>query len=110
MQRRIAQSHFACDVYLFAHPVSKQLVCTSESFLIQICICFRSSNPCAQMTTQVGRTRTNAFAPLIDNEIAKGSQSVLARKFGQLPSQKHYGVSSLIRVDQLASAERVPAP
>src|SRR5437870_4027678 len=72
-----------------------------EPFLIQTRTRFRSSHPCAQKTTQVGRTRTNAFSPLIDNEIAKGSQSVLARKFGQLPSQKYYGVSLLIRVDQL---------
>src|SRR6266566_1752759 len=45
MQRRIAQSHFACDVYLVAHPVSKQLVCTSESLLIQMGNCCRSSHP-----------------------------------------------------------------
>jgi hypothetical protein len=94
----------------YMHPVSKQLVCASEPLLIQTRICFRGSHPCAQMTTQVGRIRVHVFAPLVYNEIAKGSQGVLARNFSLFPSQKHYGVSSLIRVDQLPSAERTPTP
>src|SRR6266550_4873200 len=110
MQRRIAQSHFACDVYLVAHPVSKQLVCTSESLLVQMGNCCRSSHPCAQMTTQVGRTRTNVFAPLFLQRNRQRFTKHSCEEVWPAPPQKYYGVSLLIRVDQLPSAERTPTP
>jgi hypothetical protein len=73
-------------------------------------ICFRGSGPLCADDNAEGRVRAHVLSPLVYNEIAKGFQSVLARTFGCSPRQKRYGVSSLILVDQLASAERVPTP